>query len=147
MKKLLSFMLGMGLVLSLGIAYAGEGTGGTTYPSEKMIRDDDLQHLNLNQDRATMNQIPALPEIEGSAPGSLREEPKNTDTDIEQGKEPADIVPAAPGSAPGGMREEPKDTGTDIERSKEPVEIVPSAPGEEGTGKGEEGKAPEKSRY
>lgn len=144
MKKMLSLVMGMGLVLSLGMAYAEEGTEGVTHPSEKMIRDDDLQHLNLDQDRATMNQVPALPEIEGSAPGSVREEPKNADTDIEQSKEPADIVPAAPGSAPGGVREEPKDTGTDIERSKEPV---PAAPGEEGTGKGEEGKAPEKSRY
>jgi hypothetical protein len=114
MKKILSFVMGIGLFLSLGMAYAEEGTGGVTYPGEKMIRDDDLEHLNLDQDRATVNQVPALPEIEGSAPGGVREEPKDTDTDIEQSKEPVGIVPAAPEEEGIGKGEE----GKEPERSR-----------------------------
>lgn len=108
MKKMLSLLIGMGLVLSLGIAYAGDGAGGAMYPSERMIRDDDLPRLNLDQDRATVNQMPANPGAEGSAAGGLREEPKNTDTGIEQSKEPADIVPATPEEEGTGKGEEGK---------------------------------------
>lgn len=108
MKKLLSIIMGMGLVLSLGMVYADEGKEGAANPSEKMIRDDDLEHLNLDQDRGTVNQMPTVPGSEGSAPGSLREEPKNTDTDIEQSREPAEMVPAAPEKEGTGKGEEGK---------------------------------------
>jgi hypothetical protein len=105
MKKFLSFIMGMGLVLSLGMAYAEEGAGGIVYPSEKMIRDDDLPRLNLDQDRATVNQLPAVPGREGSAAGGVRQEPKSTDTDIEQSKEPVEKIPAVPGEEGTGAGE------------------------------------------
>ncbi len=97
MKKILSVVLGMGLVLSLGMAYAEEGTGGIVYPSEKMIRDEDLPRYNLDQDRSTINQIPAEPGAEGSAAGGINREPESTGTDIEQNKAPVEKVPVAPG--------------------------------------------------
>ena len=97
MKKFLYFIMGMGLVLSLGMAYAEEGAGGIEYPSEKMIRDDDLPRLNLDQDRATVNQMPAGSGTEGSAAGGVSAEPQSSDTGIEQSKEPVEKSPALPG--------------------------------------------------
>jgi hypothetical protein len=97
MKKFLSFIMGMGLVLSLGMAYAEEGSSGIEYPSDKMIRDDDLPRLNLDQDRATVNQMPAVPGREGSAAGGVREEPAGTSTEIEQSKQPVEKSPIVPG--------------------------------------------------
>ena len=68
MKKILSLVLGMGLVLSLGMAYAEEGMSGTKDTSDKMIGNDDLQRNNLDQDRATVNQMPAEPGSEAAQP-------------------------------------------------------------------------------
>jgi hypothetical protein len=94
MKKILSVVLGMGLVLSLGMAYGEEGTGGIVYPSEKMIRDEDLSRYNLDQNRSTINQMPAEPGAEGSAAGGVNREPESKGTEIEQDKAPIEKVPA-----------------------------------------------------
>jgi hypothetical protein len=110
-KKILFLAVGMGLVLSLGMAYAEEGRGGITYPSEKMIRDYDLPRLNLDKDRATVNQMPTEPGFEGSAAGGLREEPGSMGTGIEQSKKPVDKSPAVPeeeGTGAGGASKVPE---------------------------------------
>jgi hypothetical protein len=70
MKKLLSFLIVIVLVLAFGIAYADELQPGDGYSSDKMIRDDDIQKYNQDTDQSTVNQTPVLPdEIKGSAPG------------------------------------------------------------------------------
>jgi len=97
MNKILSLVMGIGLIFSLGMAYAEEGIGGARDTTDKMIRDDDLLRYNLDQDRATINQMPAEPGSEGSAAGGVSGEPESTGTDIEQSKSPVDKGPAIPG--------------------------------------------------
>jgi hypothetical protein len=97
MKKILSLIMGMGLVVSLGLAYAEESMGSAGDTGDKIIRDDDLLHFDLDQNRATINQLPAAPGTEGSAAGGIRGEPENKGIDIEQSKEPSDKGPATPG--------------------------------------------------
>jgi hypothetical protein len=97
MKKILSLVMGIGVILSLGMAYAEEGIGGARDTSDKMIRDDDLLRYNLDQERATINQMPAAPGSEGSAAGGVSAEPESAGTDIEQSKAPVDKGPTVPG--------------------------------------------------
>jgi hypothetical protein len=111
MKKILSLVLGMGLVLSLGMAYAEESTGGAGDTSDKIIRDEDLLRYELDQDRATINQMPAEPGMEGSAPGGVSAEPESAGTDIEQSEEPVDkgtVVPGEEGAGAGGAGKVPE---------------------------------------
>jgi hypothetical protein len=71
MKKLLSLFAGIVLVLAFGMAYADELRSGDGYASDKMIRDEDIQKYDQDMGPGTTNQMPALPEIQGSAPGGV----------------------------------------------------------------------------
>ena len=97
MKKILSLLMGMGLVLSFGLANAEEGTSSTKDMGNKMISNDDLLRYDLDQDRATINQMPAEPGSEGSAAGGISAEPESKGADIEQSKAPVDKGPATSG--------------------------------------------------
>ncbi len=90
MKKILSLLMGMAFVLAFGLVYAEDSVTETKDANDKMIRNDDLLHLKLDPDRATVNQMPSEFNAEGSAAGGIQSEPDGMGTDIEQGKAPAD---------------------------------------------------------
>jgi hypothetical protein len=71
MKKLLSLFAGMVFILAFGMAYADELQPGYGYTSDKMIRDEDIQKYDQDMGPGTTNQMPALPEVRGSAPGGV----------------------------------------------------------------------------
>jgi hypothetical protein len=114
MKKFLSLLMGMGLVLSFGLAYAEEGMSGTKDMGNKMISNDDLLRYDLDQDRATINQMPAESGSEGSAAGGVSAEPESAGADIDQSKSTGDRIPAIPGdegTGAGGASKVPKRYG------------------------------------
>ncbi len=94
MKKILSLLMGMAFVLTFGLAFAEDNATKTNDIGDKVIRNDDLLHLKLDPDRATVNQMPAESEAEGSAAGGVSSQSESMDTetdiDIDQGKTPAD---------------------------------------------------------
>jgi hypothetical protein len=94
MKKLLSLLSGIAIVLTFGMALAEDIT------TRDMIRDDDLPRINLDKDRATVNQMPAETGAEGSAAGGVSGESDDMFKDIEQIKTPAEVdkVPAEEGT-------------------------------------------------
>ena len=70
MKKSLSLFAGMLFVLTLGIAYGEELQPESEYTSDKMIRrNEDLQKYEQDQCPGSFNQLPALPEAQGSGAG------------------------------------------------------------------------------
>ena len=93
----------MAIVLTFGIALAEDNAAQTKDPGNvtirDMIRDDDLPRINLDQDRATLNQTPAETGADGSAAGGVSGEP-DLFKDIEQIKTPADVdkLPAEEGA-------------------------------------------------
>jgi hypothetical protein len=96
MKKLLSLLSGMAIVLTFGMALAEDNAGQTKDPGNVTVRDDDLPRINLDQDRATLNQTPAETGADGSAPGGVSGE-SDLIKDI---KIPADVdkLPAEEGA-------------------------------------------------
>ena len=73
MKKVLSLLAGMVLVLAVGMAYADDMMPGNKDTGDKMIHDEDLQKYNQDQSKSTVNQMPSVPGAEGSAPGGIRD--------------------------------------------------------------------------
>jgi len=71
MKKVLSLFAGMALVLVAGMAHADDLQPGDGYTSDKMIRDEDIRKYDQDVGPGTINQMPALPEVRGSAPGGV----------------------------------------------------------------------------
>jgi len=71
MKKVLSLFAGMVFVLAVGMTHADDLQPGDGYTSDKMIRDEDIQKYDQDRGPGTINQMPALPEVRGSAPGGV----------------------------------------------------------------------------
>lgn len=71
MKKILSLVTGMVLVLAVGMANADDLQPGDGYTSDKMIRDEDIRKYDQDIGSGTFNKMPALPEVQGSAPGGV----------------------------------------------------------------------------
>jgi len=73
MKKLLSLFGGVVFVLAVGLANADDLQPGDGYTSDKMIRDEDIRKYDQDRGPGTINQtqMPALPEVRGSAPGGF----------------------------------------------------------------------------
>jgi hypothetical protein len=107
MKKILYLLTGVAAVMTFGLAQAAETMPAPIDSTDKMIRNDDLLRYNLDQDRGTINQLPALPGAdvsgaEGSAAGGVR---NDTDTlrDENISKTPADKpVEKSPGEGGAG---------------------------------------------
>jgi hypothetical protein len=106
MKKILSLLTGLAFVLSFGLAFAADNAGETsgTDNTDKMIRDDDLSHSNLDQDKGTVNQMPEG-SVEGSGAGGTSKDSESFS------KTPVEKSPEEPakGSGTGG---ESKDSGS-----------------------------------
>jgi hypothetical protein len=114
MKKILSLLSGMAIVLTFGMALAEDNTtqtkGSGDITIRDMIRDDDLPRINLDKDRATVNQMPAETGAGGSAAGGVSGESDDMFKDIEQLKTPVDVdkAPAEEGSGAGGTNKAPE---------------------------------------
>ncbi len=79
MKKILSLSMGIALVLTFGFTYAEDGLNDTKITDDKVIRNDDLLHIKLDPDRATVNQMPSESIAEGSAAGGASNESESMD--------------------------------------------------------------------
>jgi hypothetical protein len=89
MKKILSLLMGITLVLTFGLACAEDSVTDTRNTNEKVIRNDDLLHIKLDPDRATVNQMLSESIAEGSAAGGVSNESENIDDiDFGQGETP-----------------------------------------------------------
>jgi hypothetical protein len=117
MKKILSLLMGTAFVLAFGTAHAEDSVSGAGDMGDKVIRNDDLSHIQLDQDLATLNQMPAETEAEGSGAGGVSKDSDSMGTEMEQGNTPADkgaAEPGAEGSGAGGAGEggATKDSGS-----------------------------------
>jgi len=90
-------IVGMALALAVGLAYTEDTMPAAGAMGDKIIRNEDLSHIQLDPDQATLNRMPAESSaesgIEGSAAGGVSSESDrdmDTETDIDQGKMPAD---------------------------------------------------------
>ncbi len=147
MKKILSLVFGASFVLAAGLACAEDsvyyGTGDT---NNKMISNDDLSHIQLDSDRATLNQ---MPEAEGSAAGGRSADADSMGTEMDQGKSPIDKGSAEPGVEGQGAGGSAKDSDT-WQKEKDMKKEAPAGKGWEGSdtgGKGEESPAKDPDTY
>src|SRR5512147_119611 len=111
MKKTLAFLTGIAVVLSMGLAIAEDRTTNAGSRSDQMIRDDDLLRFNLDQDRATINQMPAGLGEQGSGAGGISGEPEGAPSEIDQTKAPVEKGAAEPveeGAGAGGASKVPE---------------------------------------
>ncbi len=98
MKIILSLLAGTAFVLASGLAYAEDSvSSGIEDTNDNTIRNEDLSHIQLDPDRATLNQMPAESEMEGSAAGGMNVDADSMGTEIDQGKTPVDKIPAESG--------------------------------------------------
>ncbi len=98
MKKILAILMGMAFILTLGLAFAAEDMSGPQGTSDKIIRDEDIQHLDMDQDRATVNQMPTESGTEGSGAGGVNKDSDSTYKDSDQSTAPLEKTPAKPGA-------------------------------------------------
>ena len=148
MKKILSLSMGMAFVLAFGMAYAKDGMSGSGDMGDKVIRNDDLSHIQLDQDRATLNQMPET-EAEGSGAGGISKEEDSTGTEMEQGNAPAEKGAAASGAEGSGAGSTTKDSDTwrsDM-NEQEPAGKNTEGSGAGGAGKGGAAKDSDSYRY
>ncbi len=145
MKKILSLLAGMALVLAAGLAYAEDIMPGSGDLGDKVIRNEDLSHIQLDQDRATLNQMPS--EAEGSAAGGMSTD-SGTDMEMDQGKTPIDkgaAKPDAEGQGAGGAGKDSDTWQKDMKTGDSPVDKGVEGP--DTGGKGEESPAKDSGTY
>ena len=89
MKKILSLITGIAFVLSFGLAYTEDSVTDTKKTNDKVVRNDDLLHIKLDPDRATVNQMLSESIAEGSPAGGVSYESESMDDiDFGQGETP-----------------------------------------------------------
>ncbi len=140
MTKIFIIVGGMVLVLATGLTYAADlpATGDT---GDKMVRNEDLSHIQLDPDRATLNQMPAESEIEGSAAGGVSADADSMDNEIDQDKTPADKNTAESGVERQGAGDAAKDSGRwqqkkDMNKGESSVDKSSEGSAAGGTGEG-----------
>jgi len=109
MKKVLSLLAGMVLVLAVGMAYADDMMPVNKDTGDKMIHDEDLQKYDKDQDKSTVNQMPPVPGAEGSAPGGSGSPGSNQKDDTYEKPAPADQGTTNPSDTGPGMKDPSKD--------------------------------------
>ncbi len=142
MKKILTLLAGMALVLTAGLAFA-EDLSGNGDPGDKMIRNEDLSHIQLDQDKATLNQMPS--EAEGSAAGGMSTDSESMGTKMDEGKTPADKGAVESGTEGQGAGGGTKDSDTWQKDMKK--EESPADKGSEGWGSGDKGPDKDSNTY
>jgi len=89
MKKILSLITGIAFVFTFGLAYAEDSVTDTKKTNDKVVHNDDLLHIKLDPDRATVNQMLSESIAEGSATGGVSYESEDIDDiDFGQGETP-----------------------------------------------------------
>jgi hypothetical protein len=124
MKKFYSLAAAMAFLLGCGMAYAEENStlpkdssdkiDTMTPDSNKMIRDDDIQRLRLDQDRGTIDQMPESSGGPGSGAGGVtndRDRWKNNEAPSLPAVDPPVNEPAPDESISGGDRKKHPDMG------------------------------------
>jgi hypothetical protein len=104
MKKILAMLMGMAFIITFGLEFA-EDMSGPQGTGDKIIRDEDIQRLEMDQDRATVNQMPAESGTAGSGAGGVSKDSDSTYKDSDWGKAPVEKTPAkrgVEGSGAGG---------------------------------------------
>ncbi len=102
MKRILSLLAGVALVLTAGFVFADDSATWTKDNGDKIIRNDDLSHIDINQDRATINQMPAESGAGGSAAGGMSGDSGTMKNDSESTKAPVGKTPVEPGAEGSG---------------------------------------------
>ncbi len=140
MKKIISLLPGMVLVLAAGLAYAEDSVyTGTDDRNDKMIRNEDLSHIQLDPDRATLNQMPAESEVEGVAAGGVAADMDSMGAEVDQGKARAEKGPAESGVEGQGARDNAKDSDKwqqDMTEGESSMDKGSEGSGAGGTGEG-----------
>ncbi len=138
MKKILTLLAGMAMVLTAGLAYTEDSQSGSGDLGDKMIKNEDLSHIQLDQDKATLNQMPS--EVEGSAAGGMSTDQNSMGTEIDQDKTPADkgaVESGTEGQGAGGITKDSDTWQKDMKKEESPADK-----GSEGWGA--DGKSPAK---
>ncbi len=149
MKKILSFLSGAAIILAAGLAYAEDVTPGSGDTGDQMIRNEDLSHIHLDPDQATVNQMPS--EAEGSAAGGMStDQGSSTGTEMDQGRTSVDkgaVEPGVEGQGAGGAAKDSDTWQKDMKKGDSSVEK--GSEGSTGKGAGEEtpAKDPDTYRY
>jgi hypothetical protein len=102
MIKILPLLMSFVFVLTFGYEFAEQSAPGTSDTSDKMIRDEDIQHYDIDQDRATVNQMPSQSGSEGSGAGGVTKDSDSMLKDSDSSKTPVDKAPAEPGTKGSG---------------------------------------------
>ncbi len=89
MKKILSLLTGITLVLTFGLVCAEDSMTDTKNTIDNVIRNDDLSRVKLDPDRATVNYMQSESIAEGPAAGVVSNDSENMDDiDFGQGETP-----------------------------------------------------------
>jgi hypothetical protein len=143
-KKIFSLVMGTVFVVAFGMAYAEESMSGDM--GDKVIRNDDLSHIKLDQDRATLNQMPEI-EAEGYAAGGVTKEEESMGAEIEQGNKPAETGAAGADVERSGAGSSTKDSDTWRSDMNKQAPGSKSTEGSGAGGAGEGGAAKDSDSY
>ncbi len=102
MKRILSLLAGMAFVFTVGFVLADDSMTETKDNGDKIIRNDDLSHIDINQDRATVNQMPAESGAGGSAAGGIGGDSNTMKNESDSTKAPVEKTPVEPGTEGSG---------------------------------------------
>jgi hypothetical protein len=109
MRKYLFSLMGMAFILTFGLEYAAEDMSDTQGMDNKTITNEDIQHLNLDKDHATVNQMPAESGTSGAGAGGVNNESDSSYKDSDQSAAPVENTPAKgtdEGSGTGGSSDD-----------------------------------------
>ncbi|HYA86676.1 MAG TPA: hypothetical protein VEI57_06405 [Nitrospirota bacterium] len=109
MKKMLTTLIGMAVILTFGLASAAEDTSEFQGTNDKTIRNEDSQHLNMDKDHATVNQMPAESGTAGTGAGGVHKESDSAYKNSNRGMAPVENTPTKhedAGSGAGGSSDD-----------------------------------------
>jgi hypothetical protein len=88
MKMLLSVIALVSFALATTTVNAEVAETNKLDIGDRMISNEDLQHLELDQDRSTVNEMPKSFDAEGSAPGGVSEDQEQVPDTIDRDHAP-----------------------------------------------------------
>jgi hypothetical protein len=143
-KKIFSLIVGTVFVVAFGMASAETSMSGDM--GGKVIRNDDLSHIQLDQDRATLNQMRET-EAEGSAAGGVTKEEDSMGSEMEQGSKPAETGATESGVEGSGAGSATKESDTWRNDMKKQAPGSKSTEGSGAVGAGEGGVTKDSDSY
>ncbi len=116
MKKVLSLLAGMAFVLAFGMAYADDKMPESKDLGDKMISNEDLQKLDQDQSKSTVNQMQSQPGAGGSAAGGMEKPGSNPMDETSEKPAPTEKDMTMPSDTGPAMKEPGLDKKEDIYR-------------------------------